>query len=125
MQLQRQLRFTQHTSLCPLFTYQVTLSPTLACLVGGGGGGGGGGGDGGGGNNGPQGNHPEITTRDLPVSLSLFCAPMMQVPFCTPYHCKTVLRASSGLPGFYWLVCPETYEPVWSLQSARSSRIRQ
>ena len=33
-----------------------------------GGGGGGGGGDGGGGNSGPQGNHPEISTRDLPVS---------------------------------------------------------
>ena len=40
----------------------------LACSAGGGGGGGGG--DGGGGNQGPQGNHPEITTRDLPVSPS-------------------------------------------------------
>ena len=36
-----------------------------------GGGGGGGGGDGGGGNSGPQGNHPEISTRDLPVSFFL------------------------------------------------------
>ncbi|CAK0770556.1 hypothetical protein CVIRNUC_003779 [Coccomyxa viridis] len=33
---------------------------------GGGGGGGGGDGTGGGGNSGPQGNHPEISTRDLP-----------------------------------------------------------
>ncbi len=40
----------------------------VALLAGGGGGGGGGDGTGGGGNSGPQGNHPEISTRDLPVS---------------------------------------------------------
>ena len=43
-------------------------SSDVISLLAGGGGGGGGGDGGGGGNSGPQGNHPEISTRDLPVS---------------------------------------------------------
>lgn len=77
------------------------LAKALPFSAGGGGGGGGGGGDGGGGNNsGPQGNHPEITTRDLPVSPSPFLGPEgagSEYSVLSTLPCHTLLCCSATL----------------------------